>query len=209
MVPISSPRMKDRKEPILAFATIEHIEAHMSGASADAKGFWLKLAKAGAPERTISKDEAIEAALCCGWIDGQLDRFDAHYFLVRMTPRRPGSRWSAKNCATAERLARAGRVKAAGLAEIEAAKRDGRWDDAYKSSRTAEVPDDLASALAQNRAAKRFFETLDSANRFAIIYRVNDAKRPETRTRRITQYVEMCARGETIHPAKKARKTTG
>jgi uncharacterized protein YdeI (YjbR/CyaY-like superfamily) len=201
--------MKDRKEPILAFTAVREIEAYMSGPSADAKGFWLKLAKAGASERTISKEEAIEAALCCGWIDGQLDRFDEHYFLVRMTPRRPNSRWSAKNCATAERLARAGRVKAAGLAEIKAAKGDGRWEVAYKSSRTAEVPDDLASALAQNRAAKRFFETLDSANRFAIIYRVNDAKRAETRTSRVAQYVGMCARGETIHPAKKARTKAG
>jgi uncharacterized protein YdeI (YjbR/CyaY-like superfamily) len=198
--------MKDRKEPTLAFAAIEQIEAYMSGPLVDAKGFWLKLAKAGAPERTISKEEAIEAALCCGWIDGQLDRFDEHYFLVRMTPRRPGSRWSAKNCATAERLAKAGRVNAAGLAEIKAAKSDGRWDAAYKSSRKADVPDDLAAALARNRAAKHFFEALDSANRFSIIYRVNDAKRPETRAKRVAQYVEMCARGETIHPARKARK---
>jgi len=201
--------MKDRKEPILAFTAVEHIEAYMSGTSADAKGFWLKLAKSGAPERTIGKEEAVEAALCCGWIDGQLDRFDEHYFLVRMTPRRPRSRWSAKNCAAAERLAKAGRVNAAGLAEIRAAKSDGRWDAAYQSSGNAEVPDDLASALARNRAAKRFFEALDSANRFAIIYRVNDAKRAETRARRVAQYVEMCARGETIHPAKKARKTAG
>lgn len=199
--------MKDRKEPVLAFAAIEHIEAHMSGASADTKGFWLRLAKAGAPERTISKEDAIEAALCCGWIDGQLDRLDEHYFLVRMTPRRPGSRWSAKNCATAERLAQAGRVNAAGLAEIKAAKSDGRWDGAYKSSRNAEVPEDLSAALARNRVATHFFEALDSANRFAIIYRVNDAKRPETRAKRITQYVEMCARGETIHPARKAKKS--
>jgi uncharacterized protein YdeI (YjbR/CyaY-like superfamily) len=199
--------MKDRKEPILAFTAVADIESHMSDPSADAKGFWLKLAKAGAPETTISKEEAIEAALCCGWIDGQLDRFDEHYFLVRMTPRRPGSRWSAKNCATAERLAKAGRVNAAGLAEIKAAKSDGRWDAAYKSSRTADVPDDLAAALASDRAAKRFFETLDSANRFSIIYRVNDAKRAETRAKRIAQYVEMCARGETIHPARTARKS--
>jgi uncharacterized protein YdeI (YjbR/CyaY-like superfamily) len=198
--------MKERKEPILAFAAIADIEVHMSDASVDAKGFWLKLAKAGAPERTISKEEAVEAALCCGWIDGQLDRFDEHYYLVRMTPRRPGSRWSAKNCANAERLAKAGRINAAGLAEIKAAKGDGRWDAAYPSSRTAEVPDDLAAALERNRAAKRFFETLDSANRFSIIYRVNDAKRPETRTKRVAHYVEMCARGETIHPARKARK---
>src|ERR1700759_279284 len=109
--------MKERKEPILTFVATKDIEAHMSDASVDAKGFWLKLAKAGAPERTISKQEAIEAALCCGWIDGQLDRFDDHFFLVRMTPRRPGSRWSAKNCATAERLGKARRGKPGGHAE--------------------------------------------------------------------------------------------
>src|ERR1700744_1171594 len=118
--------MKDRKEAILAFTAIEQIEAYMSGPSADAKGFWLKLAKAGASERTISKEEAIEAALCCGWIDGQLDRFDEHYYLVRMTPRRPGSRWSAKNCATAARPAKAGRVNAAGLPQAQAAPGAGR-----------------------------------------------------------------------------------
>ena len=174
----------------------------MSGQPAGSTGFWLKLAKIGAPEATISKDAAIEAALCCGWIDGQLAPFDEHYFLVRMTPRRPGSRWSARNRETAERLAREGRLQAKGLEQIERAKADGRWDAAYRSQGKAEVPSDLLAALAKNAKAKQFFATLDRANRYSIIYRVNDAKLPETRRRRIAQYVEMLARGETIHPAK-------
>jgi uncharacterized protein YdeI (YjbR/CyaY-like superfamily) len=153
----------------------------MTAEPASSKGFWLKLSKIGAPEVTISKEEAIEAALCCGWIDGQLDKLDDHYFLVRMTPRRPGSRWSAKNRATAERLAQEGRVKPAGLAEIEAAKSDGRWAAAYASQAKAETPHDLAEALALDEAANCFFETLDRANRYAIIYRVNNAKQSETR----------------------------
>jgi len=198
--------MKDRTEPVLAFTTIQDIEAYLSGEPADSRGFWLKLSKIGAPEPTISKAEAIEAALCCGWIDGQLGKLDEHYFLIRMTPRRPGSRWSANNRATAERLAQHGRLRPAGLAEVEGAKTDGRWAAAYASQGKADIPPDLKAALLADEAAKRFFETLDRANRFAIIYRVNDAKRPETRVKRIAQYVGMLARGETIHPSKRAKK---
>lgn len=190
------------KAPILSFKDVVAIEAYMSGEPAQSTGFWLKLSKIGAPEATIGKDEAIEAALCCGWIDGQLAKFNEHYFLIRMTPRRVGSRWSAKNRETAERMAREGRLKANGLEQIERAKTDGRWDAAYQSQGKAEAPSDLLTALARNRKAEHFFETLDRANRYAIIYRVSDAKLPETRSRRIAQYVEMLARGETIHPAK-------
>lgn len=199
-------RMKDRTQPILTFTTIQDLEAYLSSEPADSKGFWLKISKIGAPETTISKAEAIEAALCCGWIDGQLGKLDDHYFLVRMTPRRRGSRWSANNRATAEGLARCGRLRPAGLAEVEGAKNDGRWAAAYASQRKAEIPQDLEAALAADEAAKRFFETLDRANRFAVIYRVNDARRPATRAKRIAQYVEMLARGETIHPSRKATK---
>jgi uncharacterized protein YdeI (YjbR/CyaY-like superfamily) len=195
--------MKDRKEPILAFAAVREIEAYMSGPSADAKGFWLKLSKDGAPEATVRKPEAVEAALCCGWIDGQLDRLDEHYFLTRMTPRRPGSRWSRNNRETAERLAREGRLRPAGLAQVEAAKADGRWAAAYASQSKAQVPPDLEAALTANPAARRFFETIDSANRYAVIYRINDAKRPETRARRLADFVAMLARGETIHPPRR------
>lgn len=201
--------MKDRNEPILAFSTVQDMEAYMAGQPKGSKGLWLKLSKIGAPEATISKEDAIEAALCCGWIDGQLAKYDDHYFLVRMTPRRSDSRWSAKNRATAERLARHGRLAPAGLAEVEAAKNDGRWDAAYESQGKAETPPDLAQALALNEVANCFFETLDRANRYAIIYRVNDAKRAETRTKRIARYVEMLARRETIHPLRKTTKSPG
>jgi uncharacterized protein YdeI (YjbR/CyaY-like superfamily) len=194
--------MSAPKAPILSFTDIVAIEAHMSGEPSQSTGFWLKLSKIGAPEATISKDEAIEAALCCGWIDGQLAKFDEHHFLIRMTPRRVGSRWSAKNRKTAERMAREGRLRANGLEQIERAKTDGRWDAAYQSQGKAEAPSDLLTALAKNAKAARFFETLDRANRYAVIYRVSNAKLPETRSRRIAQYVEMLARGETIHPAK-------
>ncbi len=123
-----------------------------------------------------------------------------------MTPRRSGSRWSAKNRGTAERLGREGRLKVPGLGQIAQAKADGRWDAAYPSQGKAEVPSDLQAALANNAKAARFFETLDRANRYAMIYRVNDAKRPETRRKRIAQYVDMLARGETIHPQKSAKR---
>ena len=198
--------MKDRTQPVLTFTTVHDLEAYLSSEPADSKGFWLRISKIGAPETTIGKAEAIEAALCCGWIDGQLGKLDDHYFLIRMTPRRPGSRWSANNRATAERLTLHGRLRPAGLAQIEAAKNDGRWAAAYASQGKAEIPQDLEAALAVDEAAKRFFETLDRANRFAVIYRVNDAKRPEMRAKRIAQYVGMLARGETIHPSKKATK---
>jgi uncharacterized protein YdeI (YjbR/CyaY-like superfamily) len=197
--------MTAMKTPILSFADVVAIETYMSGEPAQSAGFWLKLSKVGAPEATISKDEAIEAALCCGWIDGQLATFDAHHFLIRMTPRRVGSRWSARNRDTAERLAREGRLRANGLEQIERAKTEGRWEAAYQSQGKAEPPSDLLAALARNAKARRFFETLDRANRYAIIYRVMDAKLPETRSRRIAQYVEMLARGETIHPAKEKK----
>ena len=193
---------------ILAFKTVRALEKRMSSEPATSKGFWLKLSKAGAREPTISKDEAIEVSLCWGWIDGQLGKFDEHYFLVRMTPRRPGSRWSAKNRETAERLAKQNRIRPAGLIQIEAAKRDGRWDAAYPSQSKAEVPEDLAAAIAANTVAKRFFEAVDRANRYAIIYRVNDAKRSETRARRIAEFVKMLARGETIHPLKSSKRAS-
>jgi uncharacterized protein YdeI (YjbR/CyaY-like superfamily) len=200
------PASDKKSEPILAFKTPEDLEAYLAGEPRKSKGFWLKLSKAGTPAATINKAEAIEVALCWGWIDGQLDKFDDQHFLVRMTPRRPGSRWSAKNRAAADRLLMQGRLQSPGLAEVEAAKSDGRWAAAYASQGKAEVPEDLAAALSSHEAAKRFFETLDRANRYSVIYRVNDAKRPETRAQRIAQFVEMLARGETIHPQRGSRQ---
>ncbi|GGP26077.1 YdeI/OmpD-associated family protein [Silvimonas amylolytica] len=196
-----------KNEPVLTFATVSDLEAYMAGEPRHAKGFWLRLAKAGAPVATVGKESALEAALCCGWIDGQLGKLDEHYFVVRMTPRRSGSRWSVKNRTTAERLAQEGRLNPAGQAEIDTAKADGRWDAAYASQANATLPQDLAAALALNPVARDCFAALDSANRFAIIYRVNDAKKPETRARRIEQFVQMLARGEALHPRRKTGKS--
>jgi uncharacterized protein YdeI (YjbR/CyaY-like superfamily) len=172
---------------------------------ATSSGLQLKLAKSRATKPTISKADAIEGALCHGWIDGQINKLDEHYYLTRFTPRRPGSRWSAINRKTAQRLMREGRMSEAGLREVERAKATGRWDTAYVSQSTAQPPADLKAALKANPAAKRAFDQLDSANRYAVIYRVQDVKKPETRARRITEYVDMLARGETIHP-KRIRK---
>jgi uncharacterized protein YdeI (YjbR/CyaY-like superfamily) len=199
--------MAEAKLPIRSFSDVSALEAYMSREPARSTGFWLKLSRVGAPEQTISKEEAIEAALCCGWIDGQLAKLDKHHFLVRMTPRRTRSRWSANNRDTADRLAREGRLKTAGREQIEQAKADGRWAAAYQSQGKAEPPSDFLKALARNAKARRSFEALDRANRYAFIYRVNDAKRPETRTKRIAQFVEMLSRGETIHPRKTAKSS--
>ncbi len=193
--------------PVLAFADAAAWSDWLAANGENAPGLWMKLAKAAAPDRTVSKAKAIEEALCHGWIDGQLGRFDDAYFLVRFTPRRPGSRWSEVNRKTAERLLSEGRVAAAGLAQIEAAKADGRWERAYAPQSTAEPPADLLAALAAEPAAEALFRELDSANRYAVIYRVQDTKKPETRAQRIAQYVAMLARGETIHPRRRVSRS--
>ena len=188
--------------PVLTFDDLAAWEAWLNEHGASPDGVWMKLGKANAPRSTISKAQAIEGALCHGWIDGQLAKCDEHYFLVRFTPRRRGSRWSAVNRDTAQALIKAGRMSSAGQRAVEAAKADGRWDAAYASQSKAEPPADLLKAVAANPAARRMFKELDSANRYAIIYRVENAKKPETSIRRIQQYVDMLARGETIHPGK-------
>jgi uncharacterized protein YdeI (YjbR/CyaY-like superfamily) len=162
-------------------------------------GIWLKIPKQGGSGRGPSYAEALEAALCFGWIDSQKRSLDDNYFLQRFTPRRPRSPWSKINRTKAEALIAAEQMAPAGLREVEAAKADGRWQAAYDSHRTARVPDDLRAALAAVPKAEAFFEKLSAANRFAILHRIQDCKRPDTRTRRIAKYVEMCARGETVY----------
>jgi len=159
----------------------------------------MKLAKKGTGVTTVTYDEALEVALCFGWIDAQVKRFDETYYLQRFTPRRARSRWSRRNRELAERLVAAGKMRPPGLAQVEAAKADGRWDAAYDGSASAAVPEDLERALARNRRARAFFATLSSQNRYAILYRIQEAKRPETRAGRIARFVEMLARGETLH----------
>ena len=186
--------------PILAFADAAAWEAWLAAQPGGAPGIWLKFAKASAGVPSVSKAEAIDGALCHGWIDGQLYPCDEHWWLTRFTPRKPRSKWSEKNRVRAGELIAAGRMKAAGHAEIEAAKADGRWDAAYASQGSIAVPDDLAAALDAEPGARAFFDSLESANRYAILYRVHEAKRPETRAARIAKFVGMCVRGERVHP---------
>ena len=162
-------------------------------------GVWLKLAKKGTGVNTVTYPAAVEEALCYGWIDGQISRHDETFYLQRFTPRRARGKWSQINREKAERLIAQKRMKPAGLKQIEAAKADGRWDAAYPSPKAATVPDDVVRVLDQNPLAKAFFEKLSSQNRYAILYRINDAKRPETRTKRIAEFVAMLADGRTLH----------
>jgi uncharacterized protein YdeI (YjbR/CyaY-like superfamily) len=174
-------------------------EAWLGAHHAGSDGVWLQLAKAGAAEPGLSYAEAIEVALCWGWIDGQKKGLDAQSWLQRFTPRRARSLWSKINRAKAEALIAGGRMQPAGFAEIERARSDGRWDEAYDGARTSAVPEDLQAAFDRNRRAAAFFATLDGANRYAVLWRVQTAKRPETRAKRIETLVEMLARGEKIH----------
>lgn len=157
------------------------------------EGLWLKIAKKGSGIESVNYDQAVEVALCYGWIDGQVRKFNEDHYLQRFTPRRPRSKWSKINRKKAMELIERGEMRAAGLREVERAKADGRWDAAYDSPRTATVPEDLLKELEKNEQARKFFYELDSRNRYAILYQIQDAKRPETRARRIAKYVAMLA----------------
>ena len=191
--------MADDDLPILLFATPAELEAWLDDNHAAAAGIWLKIAKKGSGVASVTYSEALELALCFGWIDSQKRGCDERHFLQRFTPRRPRGKWSQINREKAERLIAAGSMRAAGRAEVEAAKADGRWEAAYAGQRTAEVPADLQRELDENEAAREFFAALDSANRYAILYRLEEAKKPETRERRLRKFVGMLERGEKIH----------
>jgi uncharacterized protein YdeI (YjbR/CyaY-like superfamily) len=191
-----------RDLPVIAFKSQQAWDAWLTSQPARSKGLWLKLAKKSSGIASVSKLEAIDTALCHGWIDGQLDSFDDDYWLIRFTPRQSASKWSEKNRARALKLVELGWMQPAGLSEIERARKDGRWDAAYAPQSTAQVPDDLRAALAKNKKAKGFFETLDRVNRYAILYRIHAAKKAETRTARIEKFVAMLIEGKTIHPLK-------
>jgi uncharacterized protein YdeI (YjbR/CyaY-like superfamily) len=186
--------------PVIGFEDGAGWESWLAEHHATAAGAWLKIAKKGAGQRTVSYAEALDVALCYGWIDGQKGGLDEEFWLQRFTPRKPRSRWSQINTEKAAALVETGRMRPAGLREVEAARADGRWDAAYAGQAAITVPDDLARELARNEAARAFFETISSVNRYAILYRIGDAKRPETRARRIAAYVAMLAEGQTIHP---------
>jgi uncharacterized protein YdeI (YjbR/CyaY-like superfamily) len=163
------------------------------------EGVWLRIAKKDTGVETVRYPEVLDVALSWGWIDAQRQPFDGTYFLQRFVPRRPRSKWSQVNREKAERLIADGRMQPPGLAEVERAKADGRWDEAYAPQSRAEVPADLQAELDARPAAASFFATLSSQNRYGILYRLQDAKRPETRAKRLAQFVEMLERGETLH----------
>lgn len=184
--------------PIKRFADAAAWERWLA-AHGEATGAWLKIAKKDAAVSSVSYAEALDVALCHGWIDGQKRGLDAQYFLQRFTPRRPRSLWSKINIGKVEALTAAGRMTEAGLREVETAKADGRWQAAYAAASQMEVPEELAAALAKNAKARRFFEQLDRTNRYAFCWRVHTAKKAETRMARAEKFVAMLARGEKIH----------
>jgi uncharacterized protein YdeI (YjbR/CyaY-like superfamily) len=186
---------------ILPFASAELWAAWLAEHHADTPdGLWLKIAKKGTGVATVTYAEALDEALCYGWIDGQKGSFDEVWFLQRFTPRRPRSRWSQINTEKVDALVSQGRMQAAGLREIEAAKADGRWERAYEGQSRIQVPEDLQAAFDANPGAEQFFATLNSQNRYAVLYRIQDAKRPQTRADRIAKFAAMLARGEKIYP---------
>jgi uncharacterized protein YdeI (YjbR/CyaY-like superfamily) len=186
--------------PIMAFASQQAWADWLEANHASSRGLWLKLAKKASGVASVTYADAVEAALAWGWIDGQKQAHDAAAWLQKFTPRRPKSLWSKINRDKAEALIAAGKMRPPGLAEVERARQDGRWDSAYDPASRATVPDDLAAALAANPRAAALFATLNAANRYAVLFRVQTARKPETRARNIAQLVEMLARNETIHP---------
>ena len=189
---------KDGK-PVRAFASQDDWEAWLDAEHATSDGVWVKFAKKGSGVVTVVYAEALDVALCYGWIDSQVMSLDERFYLQKFTPRRSRSKWSRINREKIEQLTNVGRMKPAGLEQVELAKADGRWDAAYASPSTIEVPEDLQNALDANPKAAEFFATLSGSNRYAILYRLEDAKKPETRARRLDKFVGMLERGEKLY----------
>jgi uncharacterized protein YdeI (YjbR/CyaY-like superfamily) len=181
------------------FASKDEFRAWLDEHHATSDGLWIKIAKKGTGVQSVAVTETLDTALCYGWIDGQRKPFDEIYFLQKYTPRRKRSKWSKRNVGLVEKLIETGEMRPAGLAEIERAKADGRWDAAYDSAANIQVPPDLQAELDARPDAAAFFATLNSTNRYSILYRLHDAKKPETRARRLEQFVAMLERGETLY----------
>jgi uncharacterized protein YdeI (YjbR/CyaY-like superfamily) len=192
--------MKSTDLPILSFATKKKWADWLAKQHDKSAGVWVKIAKKGTDVPSITYDEALDVALCYGWIDGQKGSFDEKYWLQKFTPRGPKSIWSKINTAKVKKLIASGEMKPAGLRTIEAAKQDGRWDAAYESQKNISVPEDFQTELDQNPEAKKFFSTLNSVNRYAILFRIHNAKKIETRTKRIRQFIEMLGKGNKPYP---------
>ena len=181
------------------FRNAKAFEAWLKKHHSTSDGLWLQIAKKGGGQASVTYPEAVEIALCWGWIDGQKKGLDDQYFLQRFTPRRPRSIWSKINVDKVAALIEAGRMQPAGQAQVDAARADGRWAQAYDGARTASVPQDLQAALDANPKARQYFATINASNRYAVTWRVQTAVKPETRAKRIAQLVEMLARGEVVH----------
>lgn len=191
--------MKSTELPVLPFASKRKWADWLAKQHDKSAGVWLKIAKKDAAVPSVTYEEALDVALCYGWIDGQKKGFDDKYWLQKFTPRGPKSIWSKINTEKAERLIASGEMQFAGLRAIELAKRDGRWEAAYASQKNVSIPEDFQAALDKNKKAKAFFATLNSVNRYAILFRIYNVKKPETRAKRIQQFVGMLERGEKIH----------
>ena len=187
-------------DPTALFDSQEAWRDWLDKQHSESSGVWVRIAKKGSRHPTVSYAEALDVAICYGWIDGLKRALDDEFWLQRFTPRRAKSKWSQVNVTKATALIASSLMQPAGLRQVELAKADGRWEAAYPSHSTATVPDDLAAALDAEPEAREFFENLNSTNRYAILYRVQDAKRPETRASRIAKFVAMCAAGERLHP---------
>jgi uncharacterized protein YdeI (YjbR/CyaY-like superfamily) len=192
------PAVKAEITPTL-FKNAKAFEAWLKKNHATSDGLWLQIAKKGADEPSVTYPEAVEIALCWGWIDGQKKGLDDQHFLQRFTPRRARSIWSKINVDKVAALIEAGRMQPSGHAQIESAKADGRWAQAYDGAKTSAMPEDLLAALDASPEAKAFFATVNASNRYAVLWRVQTAVKPETRAKRIAQLVDMLARGEVIH----------
>jgi uncharacterized protein YdeI (YjbR/CyaY-like superfamily) len=186
--------------PVVVFSDAAAWSAWLVSHHDSSRGVWLKIAKKASATASVTYADALEVALAWGWIDGQKDKLDDKWWLQKFTPRGSKSTWSKINRDKATALIASGKMMPRGLSEVERAKSDGRWERAYESQSSASVPEDLELALAKNPRAKKFFATLEAHNRYAILWRVQNAKKAETRARRIAQYVEMLAKGEKLHP---------
>jgi uncharacterized protein YdeI (YjbR/CyaY-like superfamily) len=191
--------LKPTEMPILPFESKKKWADWLAKQHDKSTGVWLKLAKKATGIPSVTYAEALDVALCYGWIDGQKGSFDEQYFLQKFTPRRPKSIWSKINTEKVERLIASGEMKSAGLKAIEAAKKDGRWDAAYASQKNISTPEDFQAALNKNKKAKAFFDTLKSSERYSFLFRIQTAKKAETRAKRIQQFIEMLEKNEKFH----------
>lgn len=198
--PVAKKKVSPKELLVVSFAETEEWSAWLASRHHSSAGIWLKIAKKVSGHPSITYAQALEVALAWGWIDGQKGKLDQAWWLQKFTPRGARSMWSKINREKATALIAAGKMMPSGLAEVERAKKDGRWDRAYESQSRASVPEDLERALDRNPRAKKFFATLDSRNRYAVLFRVHHAKKAETRARRIAQFVEMLAKNEKLHP---------